>query len=228
MKSKKYALPSQGKGDAAHALVRSCLGAIPFAGTASVELFSAVVTPPLVKRQHEWMERVGDALLNLESFLDVDLESLKSDEKFIDIVLQSSHIALRTSQESKIEALKNAVINSALDLSPDESIKHMFLGCLDFFTPWHIKLLAFLDSPYAATTESNNVETWQFIEREFLELADRKDFYDLLGKDLYNRALINNANFGSRPNGGLPRSKTTNLGSEFLNFIRPPREYKNA
>lgn len=224
MTSKNYAPQSQGKGDAAHAIVRSGLGAIPFAGTASVELFSAIVTPPLVKRQREWMERVGNSLSNLEKFLDVDLESLQSDDKFLDIVLQSSHIALRTSQESKIEALKNTILNSALDLSLDESIKYMFLGCLDSFTSWHIKLLTYLDSPYAPQNKSYDIATFEFIEHDFPELVGRQDFYDLLGKDLYSRALINNANFKSPPDGGLSRSQSTSLGKEFLKFIGSPNE----
>lgn len=227
MKSKKYDPPSQGKGDAAHAIVRSGLGTIPFGGTASIELFNAVVTPPLVKRQQEWMERVGNALLSLEKFLDIDLESLQSDDKFLDIVLQSSHIALRTSQEEKIEALKNTILNSAVNLSLDESIKYIFLGCLDSFTPWHIRLLDFLDSPYAPPNESDNIETWQFIEHALPELAGRKDFYSFLGKDLYNRALIDNANFESTPD-QLPRCKATSLGKEFLKFIRPPNKGEYA
>lgn len=228
MKSKNYDPPSQGKGDVAHAFVRSGLGAIPVAGTAAVELFSYVVTPPLVKRQQEWMERIGNALLSLEQFLDIDLESLQSDDKFLDILLQSSHIALRTSQEEKIEALKNTILNSVVDLSLDESIKYMFLGCLDSFTSWHIKLLDFLDSPYVPPNESDNIETWQFIEHDLPELAGRKDFYSFLGKDLYNRALINNANFESPPEKGLPRSQATSLGKEFLKFIRPPNNGEGA
>jgi hypothetical protein len=220
MTSSKYIPPSLGKTDAAHAITRAGLGAIPFAGAATVELFNSVVIPPLVRRQHEWMERIGKSLLNMENVLGVSLESLENNDEFIDVVLKASHIALRTSQELKLEALKNTIINSVIDTPLDEAKRHIFLGCLDSFTSWHLSLLAFLDTSYVPLSKSEELQTYIYIEEKFPDLANQKEFYKLLGKDLYSNVLINNANFESSPSGGLPRSQTTGLGREFLEFIQ--------
>jgi hypothetical protein len=168
------------------------------------------------------MEKVGNSLLHLERALGIDLESLHSNDQFIDIALQSSHIALRTSHEMKLEALKNATLNSAVGLSIDDSMTYMFLGYLDSFAPWHLKLLKFFNSRCTTVTSNHNVGTDYFIENEFPELTNRKDFYSLLGKELHSHGLINNANFESPPSKGLPRTKPTEMGCEFLIFIKSP------
>ena len=59
---KKYDPPKPGVGDYAHTGVRAGLGAIPIAGTASIELLSAIVASPLEKRRTKWMQEVGEAL----------------------------------------------------------------------------------------------------------------------------------------------------------------------
>jgi hypothetical protein len=220
MPSSKYTPPSLSKTDAAHAITRAGLGAIPFAGAATVELFNSVVIPPLVKRQQEWMERVGKSLLSLESVSGLSLESLENNDGFIDVVLKASHIALRTSQELKLEALKNTIINSVISPDLGDSKRHIFLGCLDSFTSWHLSLLAFLDTSYVHLNKNEEVETYVYIEEKFPDLASQKEFYKLLGKDLYSNVFINNANFESSPSGNLPRSQTTDLGKEFLAFIQ--------
>ena len=108
-----YSLPEPTKGDAA--IARAGLGAIPVGGAAAIELLNAIVTPPLERRRQEWMERIGNALKRLEEEKGIILEKLQNNDAFVDIALQASQTALRTSQEEKLDALKNAVLNSSLD-----------------------------------------------------------------------------------------------------------------
>lgn len=226
----KFKPPQKTKGDATHAVTRAGLGAIPVGGAAATELLNAIVTPPLERRRQEWMERVGNALHNLENALGIDLEKLQDNNVFLDIALQASHTALRNSQEEKLEALKNSILNSALDSSPEESIQQMFLSFIDFLTVWHLNLLVLLDDPEKWDARHDlglsNISmggTSTIIERAFPELRGRRDFYDLLGKDLYSRGLVNNANFHITGTGsGLAQSKTTAMGKQFLAFIKSP------
>lgn len=227
-----YKPPKSTKGDAAHAIVRAGLGAIPVAGAATTELLNVIVAPPLEKRRQEWMERIGNALRKLEETKGVSLEELQNNDVFLDIALQASQTALRTSQEDKLNALKNAVLNSSLNTSPDESIQQMFLNFIDFLTVWHLRLLAFLNSP-EEWAKNHGLDfshismggTSTLIERAFEELRNRRDLYDQLGKDLYSRGLINGDNFHVTTSGhGLMQSKTTGMGKSFLNFINSPIE----
>src|SRR6266571_8793264 len=93
--------PKKTAGDAAHALIRAGLSAIPVAGGTAVELFQALVTPPLERRRDTWMREVGEAIQRLESEKKIQLDQLQKDEKFLDTLMQASGAALRTSQEEK-------------------------------------------------------------------------------------------------------------------------------
>lgn len=112
--------PKPGKGDVAHALARAGLRAIPVAGAAATELLNAIVTPLLERRMQQWMEAVAEAFREIEATKGINLEDLRNNDVFIDIVLQASQIALRSSQEEKLEALRNAVLSAAL-LNPPEN-----------------------------------------------------------------------------------------------------------
>ena len=91
MPDKNLEVPKPTATDAAHAVVRAGLGAVPFAGAgaAAAELFSAIVSPPIERRRTEWMERVGIALKELEERAGVNLEALQGNEVFIDAVIAS-------------------------------------------------------------------------------------------------------------------------------------------
>ncbi|MBI4128641.1 MAG: hypothetical protein HY460_01200, partial [Parcubacteria group bacterium] len=73
-------------GDAAHAIVRAGISAVPIIGGPAVELFQNIVIPPLEKRRDEWMKDIGERLLRLEKERGVSLEDLKESPEFIDAV----------------------------------------------------------------------------------------------------------------------------------------------
>src|ERR1700722_8641479 len=132
--------------DAAVAIVRAGIGSIPVVGAAATELFSWFFRPAVERRREEWMGSVGETLEQLKS-RGVDLEALQSDEAFVDVVAQATHIAMRNHQEEKREALRNAIANSALQQTPDESKRQMFLQYIDMFTVWHLKVVGLIANP---------------------------------------------------------------------------------
>ena len=75
------------------------------------------------------------------------LEDLQSKDVFIDTVMHASLAALRNSQQEKIEALRNAVLNAALPNPPEESLQQIFLSLIDTFTVWHLRILHLFDNP---------------------------------------------------------------------------------
>ncbi|MBD3340068.1 MAG: hypothetical protein GF353_13220 [Candidatus Lokiarchaeota archaeon] len=231
MPSKKnYKPPENSKGDIAHKVVRSGLAAIPFIGGSAVELFTSLIIPPIEKRRIEWMEMVGKSLKKLEEKNYVTISELREDNNFIDTVLQASQVALRTSQKDKINALKNAILNSCLPEAPDKSKQHLFIDLIDTFTEWHIRILKLFDNPRDWFT-NNNVQ-WpnlymgglsSILELAYSEMKGNREFYDLIWKDLYNKGLVNTDSLHvTMSKHGLEQRRTNEMGLQFLKYIASP------
>jgi hypothetical protein len=58
--------------------------------------------------------------------------------------MHATQAAIRNHQKEKLEALRNAVLNSAEKNALDEDIKLMFVSLIDTFTPWHLRILSSL------------------------------------------------------------------------------------
>ncbi len=134
---------SESNGDHAHAVVRAALGSLPIGGSAAVELFNTIVTPPIERRRRAWMQSVGEALQHLqETAGSVDVARLSEDEAFVTLLLATTRIAIQNHAQEKLDALRNAVLNSACGRAPADEIRDAFLGFIERFTPLHIRLLA--------------------------------------------------------------------------------------
>lgn len=138
--------PTSSAGDKVHALAKAGIGSIPLVGAAATELFQMVIAPPLERRRQAWMEAVAEGLRRLEQEKGIDIERLKDNDAFIDTVMQASQVALRNSQQEKLDALRNAVLNSATPQPIEESRQQMFLNLVDVLTAWHIRILKLLSN----------------------------------------------------------------------------------
>ncbi len=225
-----YEPPKPSIGDNLHALARAGVGSIPIVGAAATELLNLLITPPLEKRRREWMESIGEALRALEQDGRVRLEDLQTNDAFIDTVMHASQAAIRNSQQEKIEALRNAVLNAALPNPPEESIQQIFLNLVDTFTVWHLRILRLFDEPKRWFTE-NGRQPPQFpggslsvvLIAAFPELHGRRYFNDLIVKDLYSTGLLNvDSLYAIMSGGGSMAGRSTDLGKQFLNFITRP------
>ena len=218
--------PKPTSGDHAHAIVRAGLGAIPVVGTAAIELFNAVIAPPLANRRDKWMEAVAFGLEDLARKIDgFSIDALKDNDAFISAVMHASQVAIRSHQAEKHQALRNAVLNVASGNAPDEDRQWMFLHFVDTLTPWHLRVLKFFEDPASCADVSNigmgglsNV-----IERAFPDLRGQREFYDVVFEDLITRGLISKVGLHVTMSGhGLTQKRTTKMGDEFLAFISSP------
>jgi hypothetical protein len=225
------AMPSdKSVGDAAVAIAKAGLQSVPLIGGAAAELLANVVTAPLERRRLEWLQQLGERLSRLEADGRLKVEDLREDEAFADVVLQASQVALRTSQREKREALRNAVINSALQLSPEESERQMFLQMIDRFTVWHLRLLKAFDNP--PTWAKTNGVSYRpamtsslsgFLEAAFPELRNRRDLYDQVWSELGVAGLHATGGLHTMmTETGWLASRTTETGKRFLRFIEDP------
>jgi len=227
--------PKPGVGDYAITIAKAGISGIPIIGGSAAEVFAAIVTPPLVKRRDKWIESIGEKLKQLEEIVaSFQIENLSRNDAFITIVTHATQIALRNHQTEKIEALQNAVLNSALSIPIEEDLQLMFLNFVDSFTPWHLRILKYFDNPEELLRLRGNTSRNIFmggpatyLEIAFPELKENRDFYDQVANDLSNRGLmIKNGNSlhvtMSKP--GMLSSRTTAMGKKFLQFISFPIE----
>src|SRR5262245_27503577 len=121
----KYDPPKQSTKDLAHSAIRAAIGTVPVVGSAALEFFNNVLKPPVEKRVEEWMEAVAEGVRRLEERGVLTVEDLTKSEAFVTAAMRASEMAIRIHQREKIEALRNAVLNSALPGAPEDSLQQM-------------------------------------------------------------------------------------------------------
>ena len=215
------------KGDIVYAAVKAGLGSIPILGSAATELFGLVVTPPLDKRRQEWMNEVAEKLKALEEDNKIDFGSLAKNDQFLDTIIQATSFAIKTSEQEKITALKNAVINTALNESPDKTKSQIFLNLVDTFTVWHIKVLDFFDNPKLWFAKAGQVppnlmvgSMFSVLKTAFPLLAGQDELVDVIWNDLHDAGFHQSSGLRTTMTGdGTLAERTSQLGKEFIHFI---------
>src|SRR6266849_8285705 len=119
-------LPQKTVGDHIHLGVRAMLSAIPTLGGPALELFNAVIAPPLEQRRNRWLNDLADRIYALENEKRLKLDDLGNNEEFISAIMNATTAAVRNHQNEKIAALRNAVLNRALGQCPNEVKSAMF------------------------------------------------------------------------------------------------------
>ncbi|UTY59810.1 hypothetical protein [Massilia sp. erpn] len=210
--------PEQSKGDVAHALTKAGLSVLPVVGGPAVELFQLLVQPPLERRRAAWMHQVGQRLLELEA-KGLDLSKLQENDQFVTAVMQASSAAIRTHQQEKLDALKNAIIHIAIGEAPEETFQHILLGFIDEFSEMHFRVLAFAHAPVAPAALTMG-SLAKVLEDNIPSLRGQNTLYNQIWKDLYVRGLVSTEGLNATMSGnGLSQSRTSPIGVTLLNLI---------
>jgi hypothetical protein len=213
--------------DIAYATAKAVAGSIPIAGAAAAELLGLIVTPPLEKRRDDWMKEIGERLRGLENSGVIDLQTLSNNPKFIDAVLQATSFALKTSDQEKISAFQNAIVNTAIGEAPDQTVSQIFLNLIDNFTSWHVKILHLFDDPAEWFKNQNKslpnymaAGLTNVVTEAFPILKNQSELLDLIWSDLKRAGLHNSGSLNTMMSGsGLLASRITPLGKSFLRYI---------
>lgn len=212
-------------GDSVHALVKAGLSAIPVFGGSFVELFDAVIKPPLEKRRDQWLDGMARELKELERQVKgFSIEALAGNEMFVTAFLHASRSALRNHQREKLEALRNAVLNVACGRWTDEDMQLMFLELVDTLTPWHLRILYFwrrLVTSEELYSRLPGTPTMRgLLEERFPELGSRSALYEPMVAELVSRGLIV---FQTGWEGtSVKLNHISEFGEMFLKFIESP------
>jgi hypothetical protein len=229
------AYPKKTKSDHLHAAFKTALSGVPLAGGPLSILFETILSSPIDKRKEEWITSLGTKLDELiEKNEQITPESLSENPIFISVALQASQQALRNHQEEKLTALRNAVLNTALDLDVDDNKALLFTNIIGEITPLHIKLLAFYDdvekyenklqqgSGQNTAVQSSmtyypaNINIW---EESFPELTTSRELINLIVQELNRKGFIFHDTLASGKG-----SATNKFGKEFLTFISAPQD----
>ena len=221
-------LPQKAAGDHLHLAARVVLSAIPVLGGPALELFTAVIMPPTERRRNEWLNDLAQRLNMLEQEDRLKVADLAKNDEFISAVMQASAVAVRNHRQEKIDALRNAVLNSALGQCPSDAKSAMFLALVDQFTVWHLRVLKELfdlesQKGQNRTPKTSIEQITEVVVARIADLRGQPELAEMVVEDLCRKGLL----FWSRGQSVTfirrETSQVTPLGEEFLGYISEPK-----
>lgn len=220
-------VPEEDAEDMLHGITRTVFASIPILGGPATEIFGNIVTRPVEKRRVEWLNDLADRLKRLEEIGALNFDKLSNDPKFLNVIIKATEEALKTSSERKLEALKNTVLNTSINASPEDAKCQMFLNHIQAFTEWHLRVLELIDDPrkllISQGIDPEMVQAraiWRLIGTAYPVLKPQEEFVKNIWRDLYNAGLINTDEIHTMMTVvGVLTSRTTEYGKELLSFI---------
>ncbi|WP_281899911.1 hypothetical protein [Phytohabitans aurantiacus] len=220
--------------DRSHAIKRIVemgIAAIPVVGGPLQISFQEAAGRKLAERREKWFAGLVPRLAELEERFG-DFAHLADEDAFFDAVMRATRIADQTSRQEKLEALRNAVINSVAPGAPDADRQQLHFDLIDQLTPTHFRMLHLLNDPSGWFDDRPELTRPQFgmsssrptlIEHAMPDLAVQgrevmERYYGLLGSG----GLVNASLGGMMTAQGAWQAITTNFGREFLAFIQNP------
>jgi hypothetical protein len=235
--------PSPEAGDRAMGLTKAAIGPVVAAGAALVSGVAVPIAPVLAAAtafitKELWLPHLRmrkDALINdvAAKLQDVDRNVLNS-PAFIDALSAGVQAAVKTSSQTKREALRNAIVNSVSAAAPDLVKQQQFFALTDRYSELHLMLLDLFSSggpssshwyrreysdPSSPVRQTGAITSAaKMAERVFHqhELEFIRHVWGQRITDGLVRAPLDNGGEGD-----ITRLKrTTALGDEYLAFIR--------
>jgi hypothetical protein len=229
-------------------LAKAGISAIPYLGGPAKELLGYYVVPPLERRRVEWMNSIAERLTQLErEEKGFKLADLQNNQMFLTAVLHATTIALRTHQEEKLQALQNAVVNTAQRIDVEETLQLLFLNTVDALTPLHLKVLKYLNNPsqwfhdkgmIVHDIGKGGIEVQRYPNNQqeavrvrtpydglemmlYSEISRPWGLLDVILADLFARGLIevNQSTLEKRTRESVLSSRTTSLGEQLVKYI---------
>lgn len=206
-------------------LVEGGVGMVPVVGSPLAAAFALAMGWSYNRRMDSWLQELAEAVNKLEG----RLEDLADDDVFVDAVVNASRAAQATHQQEKLDALRNAVLNSVSPGAPDADEQARFFRLVEQFSAAHLHLLTFLDDAGGMFDKSGRPRPdpmmgslGGLLEGAIPQFAGRREWYDLLMTDLANaRLVLGDANslHGTMTGGGMYQRRSSGLGRKFLAFI---------
>jgi hypothetical protein len=211
-------------------IVEAALGSVPVAGAALAVTFVTTLCWRLEERREKWFTELAGGVEELRQRMDgLSLESLADSDLFTDAVVMATRTVEHTHQAEKIEALRNAVLNSVAPGAADADTQAIMLTLVDRFTPSHLRLVTLWDDPPAwfasrglPLPEAGMITSRTVtVEAGLPEMGGRKDFYLLIADELRAGGMLTAQLAGNVQPPSLMSRLTTDFGRQFVRFISP-------
>ena len=222
MFEKDLEVPRKEPVDYVHTAVKTIIASIQnWWAAPAAEIFPLVFASPIEKRRDEFLEDVVWVIRETAARVDdLQPEKLARDEAFISATMQAVRIAISTHQREKLEYLRNALLNTALNDSPDEDKQSLFWNLIETLSATHLLLLRYFTDRGAFSHERR------------LALMQRRALTDPMVIELASRGLLNDPrpyvarNRESENSLIMYEWSLTPLGKEFLSFVATPEPLK--
>jgi len=208
-------------------LTNASVSLIPILG-GPLSILLGSILPSVNDRQNKWLIQIAKDIKFLTDRNENFLENLVKDENFITILMQASQIAIHNHQDEKLEALRNAVLNSALNISIEEDMQLMFLNFVNSFTNTHLKILLVIYDPHKYVKKFGSDgyhDLDSYIAHVLPELVGHWGFYRFIYEDLFKQNLLIKNQNGYRTDEKNFPPMLTHLGRDFLSFITQPNGF---
>jgi hypothetical protein len=225
--------PSSPKEEAAAAIIKGAVSAIPVVGGLISEVGNLYLNP-LERRKQGWMREVAAAIQEIQERFAVLPEQLQTDERFISFLYQATIIALKNHQDEKIGALRGAVVSAVGPQFPSEDVAFQFLRYVDELTPTHLHILSCLAEHIGQFVGAESIEQVFGLFGRFRSMPVERGVFRLFLHDLDARFLIRIGDLDDLPEFASKVSyitddsskkplEVTSLGRTFLSFIHDER-----
>lgn len=220
-------VPTPATDDHTLAGLRTLVSLVPYVGSPALEILSATVVPPIQRRQREWMQEVANRLMALEQAGLLKISDLGTDEEFLSALVQAAQAAQRTHYREKLDALRNAVLNTATTVS-DHSQDHYFIHLVDVLSPTHLVILRFFRDPLSWFPSGHPLlltpvrSTAEILKVLVPTAPGGESLLDQLITDLADRGLIADKSMRVTRTLNAWRKRTTRLGNAFLEYVSSP------
>ena len=189
----RYKPPTEGTIDKAFGIGRDLVAPaadflVPGISTA-ITTFTEIIKTPYEGRLQQWQEDIGTAVIELSKFRQDIVNELKTNDEFQSVLLQATQAAMRSHQQQKIAALRNAVVNTAKGIDISADLKQTFVRYVDELTPSHVALLRFLRE---GEQDMAKVDSYETLRQRFISDGGdiERDEFRLLCEDLQVRILM--------------------------------------
>src|SRR6266516_5255959 len=213
------------------AAARGTLGIVPYLA----EVFDLLWRQPIEKRREEWLRDVGDAIHHLQDRqAALTPENLAKAQRFVTVLHRATDFAMRTHEEEKRRALRNAILNSAGPTAPDLDRQLFFLRLIDDLSVNQVLILELFRDPRGwfakrqiKPQEFSSASRHEVLRQAYPQLAEHPHLKELVIAELQRRGLM--GDIGTLMTGsGIWQPATTKIGHEFIDFISRPEQDSTA
>jgi hypothetical protein len=202
---------------------------VPGAGAIIQALAKATLSAPLETRRVVWLNEVGSALFELQQrFEGFDPKALHENESFVSVVAEATQIALKTHQREKLNALKNATLNTAAGIGLSDVLVGQFMAALSIFSPLHLEVLRLSSTPatFRPFLKPNGELTLgsrsDVISSIVTPERANSDVMSVVFGDLGTYKMSKDTHHNFTEEDGWASKMTTSIGDAFLRFISEP------